>query len=179
MDDLLLRAPPDGEDPPAVQDLLDATERARILAREAIEQINSRMAAHVNAHRLYVQFQIGRSVLLSKQNLRLPVGTTRAKNFASRWIGPFSVVDRIADGRSYRLDLSFHMHLHPTFHVSLLKPYVQDTQPSRLCPAPMPDLFAHGHAAWEISDFVSHRWRASHLQYLVSRVGFVEHDNSW
>jgi hypothetical protein len=29
MDDVLLRAPPDGEDSPAVQDLLDATERAR------------------------------------------------------------------------------------------------------------------------------------------------------
>jgi hypothetical protein len=36
MDDVLLRAPPDGEDPPAVQELLDATERARTLAREAI-----------------------------------------------------------------------------------------------------------------------------------------------
>ena len=84
MDDVLLRAPPDGEDPPAVQNLLDATERARTLAREAIAQMNSRMAEHVNAHRRDVQFQIGDSVLLSTQNLRLPVGTTRAKKFASR-----------------------------------------------------------------------------------------------
>jgi hypothetical protein len=59
MYDVLLRAPPDGEDPPAVQDFLDATERARSIAREAIEQINSRMDAHVNAHRRYVQFEIG------------------------------------------------------------------------------------------------------------------------
>jgi hypothetical protein len=36
-DDALLRAPPDGEDPPAVQELLDSTEQARTLAREAIE----------------------------------------------------------------------------------------------------------------------------------------------
>jgi hypothetical protein len=91
MDDVLLRAPPVGEDPPAVQDLLDATERARTLAREAVKQMNSRMAGHVNAHRRHAQFQIGDSVLLSVQNLRLPVGTTRAKKFvkkfASRWIG--------------------------------------------------------------------------------------------
>jgi hypothetical protein len=120
MDDVLLRAPPDGEDPPAVQDLLDAAERARTIAREAIEQMNSRTAAHVNAHRRDAQFQIGDSVLLSTQNLRLPVGTTRAKKFASRWIGPFSVVDRIADSRAYRLDLPSHIHLHPTFHVSFL-----------------------------------------------------------
>jgi hypothetical protein len=145
MDDVLLRAPPDGEDPLAVQDLLDETERARLLAREDIGQMNSRMAAHVNAHRRDVQSQIRDSVRLSTQKLRFSVGTTRAKKFASRWIGPCSVVDRIADGRAYRLDLPSHMHLHPTFHVSLLKPYVHDTQSSRLGPAPMPDLYADGH----------------------------------
>jgi hypothetical protein len=79
MDDVLLRAPPEGEDAPAVQELLDSTERARTLARDDIEQMNFRMAEHVNAHRHDVQFQIGDSVLLSTQNLRLPVGTTRAK----------------------------------------------------------------------------------------------------
>jgi hypothetical protein len=64
MDDVILRATPDGEDPPAVQDLLDATERDRTLAREAIVQMNSRTAALVNAHRRDVQFQIEDSVLL-------------------------------------------------------------------------------------------------------------------
>jgi hypothetical protein len=44
LDDVLLRAPPDGEDPPVVEYVLDATERARTLAREAIELMNSRMA---------------------------------------------------------------------------------------------------------------------------------------
>jgi hypothetical protein len=99
--DVLLRAPPDGADPPRVQYLLDATERARTLAREAIAEMNSRMTEHVNAHRRDVQFKIGDSILLPTQNLRLSVGTTRAKKFVSRWIGPFSVVDRIADGRAY------------------------------------------------------------------------------
>jgi hypothetical protein len=81
MDDVLLRAPPDGEDPPAVQEVLDATEWALALAREAIEQMNSRLAEHVNARRSDFQFQIGDSVLLSTQNLRFPVGTTRGKKF--------------------------------------------------------------------------------------------------
>jgi hypothetical protein len=58
MDDVLLRAPPDGEDPPAVQELLDATKRARTLTREAIEKMNPRMAGQVNAHRRDVQFRI-------------------------------------------------------------------------------------------------------------------------
>jgi hypothetical protein len=36
MDDVLLRAPPDGEDRTAFQKLLDAIDRARTLAVEAI-----------------------------------------------------------------------------------------------------------------------------------------------
>jgi hypothetical protein len=121
MDDVLLRAPPESEYPSAVQELSDAIERARTLARDDIEQMHSRMAGHANAHLRNVQFQIGDLFLLSKRNLRFPVGTTRAKKFASRWIGPFSVVDRIVYVRSYGLDLPSHMHLHPSFHVNLLK----------------------------------------------------------
>jgi hypothetical protein len=140
--------------------------------------MNSLMAAHVNAHRRDFQFQIGDSVLLSTQNLRLPVGTTRAEKSKLRWISPFSVFYRIADGRAYRLDLPSHMHLHPTFHISLLKPYIHDTQSSHIPPAAMPELFADGHEL-EVNPIVSHRWRASHLQYLVSWVGFKKHENSW
>jgi hypothetical protein len=85
MDDVLLKAPPNGNDPPAwVQELLYATERARTLARAAIKQMKSRMAEHVNAHWRDVQFHIGDLALLSITNLRLTVGTTRAKKFASR-----------------------------------------------------------------------------------------------
>jgi hypothetical protein len=39
MDYILLGAPPDDEDPPAVQDLVDATDRARTLARETTEKM--------------------------------------------------------------------------------------------------------------------------------------------
>jgi hypothetical protein len=109
----------------------------------------------------------------------LLVGTTSDKNFASRWIGPFSVIDRTADGRAYRLDLPSHMRRRPTFHVSLLKLYVHDNLQSSIRPAPMPDLFVDGNDEWEASATVSHRWRASHLQYLVSWVGFAKHENSW
>jgi hypothetical protein len=42
----------------------------------------------------------------------------------------------------------------------------------------MPELFADGHEEREVSAIVSHRWWASHLQYLVSWVGFADHENS-
>ena len=179
LDDVLTRPPPDELAPPAVQDLLDATERARTLARIAIDEMNRRMSAQVNPHRRDIEFQVGDSVLLSTHNLRLPVGTTRVKKFASRWIGPFTILARIADGRAYRLDLPSHMHLHPTFHVSLLKPYIHDANASRLRPEPQSDLFADGHEEWEVSAVLDHRWRSSNLHYLVSWTGFAEHENTW
>jgi hypothetical protein len=89
MDDVHLRAPPDGADPPAIQDLLDATERARTLARKAIAQMNSRLAEHANAHRRDVQLQIGDSVLLPTQNLRLPVGTALLRSLRHGGLGHF------------------------------------------------------------------------------------------
>jgi hypothetical protein len=123
--------------------------------------MNSRLAEHVNAHRRDVQFQIEDLVLLFTQNIRFPVGTTRAKKFASQRIGPFLLFDRIAAVHAYRLDLPSHMHLHPTLQVSLLNRYVHDNQPSRIRPARKPDLFADGHEEWEVSAIVSHQWRAS------------------
>jgi hypothetical protein len=73
MDYVLLRNTPDCEDPPAVRELLDATERARTLAHESIEKINSRMAENINAHRRDFKFQIEDSLLLSTKNIRFPV----------------------------------------------------------------------------------------------------------
>jgi hypothetical protein len=43
----------------------------------------------------------------------------------------------------------------------------------------MPDLFAEEHEEREVGAIVLHRWRASHIQYPVSWVGFAEHDGSW
>jgi hypothetical protein len=111
--------------------------------------MNSRMAEHVNTYRRDVQFQIWDSVILSTQNLRLPVVVTCAKTFASRGTGTNLVFDRIGDRRADRLNLPSYMHLHP-IHVSLLKAYVQDSQPSRIRPVSIPYLFADRPEEWEV-----------------------------
>jgi transposase InsO family protein len=179
LDDVLTSPPPTMLEPPAVQDLLDATERARHLAHHSVTQMNARMAATANRSRREVTFQVHDLVLLSTRHLRFPLGSTRVKKFASRWIGPFKVLASVADGRAYKLDLPGTMPLHPTFHVSLLKPYVPNTHPSRLQVPPTSDLFADGHEEWEVECILSHRWRGSQLHYLVSWRGFAEHENSW
>jgi hypothetical protein len=101
------------------------------------------------------------------------VGTIRAKNFVQ-----ISVVYRIADGCAYRLDLQSLVNLHPSFHVSLLDCYVHDNKASRIRPAPIPDLFAEAHEECEVSAIGSHRWWASHMQYIFSWVEFAEDEKS-
>ena len=51
-----------------------------------------------------------------------------------RWVGPFSVVERIGT-LAYRLELPASMRIHPVFHVSLLQPYRED---GRVQPPPPP-----------------------------------------
>jgi hypothetical protein len=179
MDDALAGPSTDTLEPPAVQDLLDATARARELAHYSITQMNARMVATENTSRRDVRFQVNDMVLLSTRHLRLPLGSTRVKKFASRWIGPFKVLASVADGRAYKLELPTTMLLHPTFHVSLLKPYIANSHPSRSITPPASDLFDDGHEEWEVESILSHRWRGSKLHFLVSWVGFAEHENSW
>jgi hypothetical protein len=100
LDEALARPPTDTLEPLAVQDLLDAKARARELAHYSITQMNSRMVAAENTSRLDVRFQVNGMVLLSTRNLRLPLGSTREKKFASRLTGPFKVLASVANGRA-------------------------------------------------------------------------------
>jgi hypothetical protein len=124
VDDAIAGPSTDTLEPPAVQDLLDATARARELAHYSIKQMNARMVATENTSRRDVRFQVNDMVLLSTRHLRLPLCSTRVKKFASRWIGSFKLLASVADGIEYKLELPITMLLHPTFHVSLLKPYI-------------------------------------------------------
>jgi hypothetical protein len=64
MDDVLFRAPPNVEDPPAIQKLLAAIEQARTLARVPYRANElSNLFQHVNAYQRDIQFQIGDSAL--------------------------------------------------------------------------------------------------------------------
>jgi GNAT superfamily N-acetyltransferase len=183
LDDVLTRPLPKASDsklePPAVQKLLEANKNAANLAQEVIKRTNERMLATVNRQRRDLQFQVGDLVLLSTANLKLPLGTKRVKKLAPKYIGPFEVLERVADGRAYRIDLPSHMRLHPTFHVSSLRPYVVDTVSGRAQAAAKPDYFADGHHEFEVEAILDHRKVQRQLQYFVSWVGMPDHENAW
>jgi Chromo (CHRromatin Organisation MOdifier) domain len=183
LDDVLTRPLPQANDskldPPAVQKLLEASKKAADVAQGAIKRTNERMTATVNQQRKELQFQVGDLVLLSTANLKLPLGTKRIKKFAPKFIGPFAVLERVAEGRAYRIELPSHMRIHPTFHVSALRPYVVDTVLGRAQPAPKPDYFADGHHEFELQAILDHRKIRRQLQYFVSWVGMPDHENAW
>jgi Chromo (CHRromatin Organisation MOdifier) domain len=136
------------------------------------------MLATVNRQRRDLQFQEGDMVLLSTANLKLPLGTKCVKMLAPKYIGPFEVLERVADGRAYRIDLPSHMRLHPTFHVSSLRPYVVGTVSGRAQAAAKPDYFADAHHEFEVKAILDHRKVQRQLQYFVSWVGMPDHENA-
>lgn len=59
---------------------------------------------------------------------------------ARRFYGPFEVLERI-EVVAYRLQLPEERRIHDVFHVSLLRPYVEETAEAKL---PFPSFFARG-----------------------------------
>ncbi|CAI7932063.1 unnamed protein product [Closterium sp. NIES-54] len=86
--------------------------------RKHLELANVRMARTTNCSRREVSFSIDDRVLLDSRSLRLP----QDSKLRPRFIGPF-VIERPLGPVAYRLRLPAHFHMHPSFHVSLLRPY--------------------------------------------------------
>ena len=59
--------------------------------------------------------------MLNTENLNLGV----PRKLASRFIGPFPIVEKLSP-LVYKLELPTHFKIHPTFHISKLRPYYMD-----------------------------------------------------
>ena len=164
---------------PSVTAFLENIQESTKFAQENIQKQNIRMAEYANKSRLPHNFAVNDKVWLSTKNLSIEDGSGSRK-LHPKFCGPFVIKEKISEV-TFRLALSEPMKargIHDAFHVSLLKPFVEDT--FQRDPAPEPAVhFADGHQEYEVEAILSHRKRRGKIQYLVKWKGYADHENTW
>ncbi|GIL73611.1 hypothetical protein Vretifemale_3774, partial [Volvox reticuliferus] len=94
-------------------------------AKSCLDAAQQRATEYYNKSKRDVVFSEGQMVLLSTKNLRSFAEGSR--KLLPRWIGPYPVV-RMVGNAAVELALPSDMNIHPTFHVSLVRPY-RGTEP--------------------------------------------------
>ncbi|XP_071723983.1 uncharacterized protein [Rutidosis leptorrhynchoides] len=126
-----------------------------------------------------VNYNIGDKVLV-----RLPPMTrTRGMNtkLLRKYEGPFPIIKKVGK-LAYELEMPPSITSHPVFHVSLLKPYKEDTEePDRGKSKGAPFGQFHSYDR-EVEEILSHRLPSKGkvgLEYLVKWKGLPENETSW
>ena len=91
------------------------------------------MKKYADRDRRPLEFQVGDRVLLklTHQIWKKISSKTRQRGLIPKYDGPFEVIKRIGQV-AYMLKLPERLKLHPTFHVSFLKPYHEDLDEERM-----------------------------------------------
>ncbi len=156
------------------------TEFSRI--RKLLQQAQDRQKVQYDKNRRKApEYQVGDKVYVDTKILRvITVGT---RKFLQRWQGPYAI-EKVIKGvntgevTAVRVKLPDHWRVHPTFHVSAVKPYPVHTRESE----PPPPVMVDGYEEFFVEKILSHRFQGRNkdkLQYLVKWQGYPEEDNLW
>ncbi|KAF8748998.1 hypothetical protein RHS01_10343 [Rhizoctonia solani] len=100
---------------------------ALMTAHDAIIAQRSIQTIQANRKRRAAPFKIGNKVFVSTKNMSIPEG--KAQKLVNKWMGPVEISDKVVNGTTYRVILPpelMRRGIRPTFHASLLKPYIPD-----------------------------------------------------
>ncbi|KAL0167736.1 hypothetical protein M9458_035958, partial [Cirrhinus mrigala] len=120
--------------------------------------------------------QPGDSVWLSTRDLRLRLP---CRKLSPRYIGPFKILRQINDV-TFQLQLPPRYRIHPTFHVSLLKPYFPSATetPGAEAGAPPPEILDQP-SIYTVNQILDSRRRGGRLEYLIDWEGYGPEERSW
>ncbi|KAK3526549.1 hypothetical protein QTP70_030771, partial [Hemibagrus guttatus] len=109
--------------------------------------------------------------------LRLP-----CRKLSPRFTDLFTILRQI-NPVTYKLQLPPEYRIHPTFHVSLLKPHHPSVFPSTepggdVAEPPLPLLLDDG-AAYGVKEILDSQRRGGQLEYLVDWEGYGPEERSW
>jgi hypothetical protein len=90
------------------------------------------MLKYANQKRKLLEFSVDDRVLLklTPQIWKKIIGTTKHRGLVPRYDGPFEIIEKVG-AVTYRLKLPERLKLHPTFHVSYLRPFYEDYEDSK------------------------------------------------
>ena len=115
---------------------------------------------------------------MNVKNFTMPEGLT--PKFISKFAGPFPIIEWVFKD-VYKLELPPEIKVHPTFHVSLLKPFKEDTlEPNRKQVIRPPLELVGEHLEYEVEGILKSRnLKHKGKEYLVKWRGYHEKEATW
>mgnify|MGYP002655140599 CR=1 FL=1 len=157
-------------------------------AKACMEAALQRSADYYNRNKRDVTFLPGQLLMLSTKNLRKLAQGSR--KLLPRYIGPFTVV-RMVGKTAVELRLPSDMRIHPTFHVSLVRPYrsrTTDVETAVSDTEPLPVAWlSETKPLWSVERVLDYRCRRVRTgkkfrymhEWLVKWTGYSSEHNSW
>jgi hypothetical protein len=141
------------------------------IARHQLVKAQERMKEYYDQGRKDQQFNIGDQVLLLAEMLSTQHSRKGNKKLSPKWVGPYEIIE-VVNPLSYTLKLPANLgRLHPVFHTSSLKPYINEEDKREDQEMPQVRL-ADGTLGYQPEVILSHRTRNKKIQYQVRWVGY-------